>query len=242
MTVLDVDVGNSRIKWRLAGSDGVPKEGAARRSDAVDVGGLPPGKVARVRVSSVADKAWNSSFEEALRARFGVAPEFARPARTVAGVTCGYRDPATLGVDRWLAVLAAWHRQAGAAVAIDCGTAMTADFVTAAGRHLGGYIVPGIRLMTGTLYKDTADVKVGDVTLQTELGPGDSTSGAVQRGVVRMLSDFVDASVARFQQQCDHPPHVFVCGGDADIIAPHLTTSAVVVPGLVLDGLAIALP
>lgn len=242
MSILDVDVGNSRVKWRVLGDDGVPAEaGALWRGEAPDVGGLPI-DVARVRVSSVASAGWNRAFATDVRVRCGVTPEFAHPRAAHAGVTCGYREPGTLGVDRWLAVLAAWRRAAGAAAVLDCGTAATLDFVTATGAHIGGYIVPGLRLMTSALFKDTADVKVEHVAAQADLGPGESTAAAVQRGVVRMLSDFLDGSVARFREQCDDPPHVFVCGGDADIIAPHLTTSAAVVPGLVLDGLAIALP
>ena len=48
--------------------------------------------------------------------------------------------------------------------------------------------------------------------------------------------------VAGYQDQCHDLAHVFVCGGDADIIAPHMTASAEAVPGLVLDDLAVALP
>jgi hypothetical protein len=48
--------------------------------------------------------------------------------------------------------------------------------------------------------------------------------------------------VAGYQDQCHDLSHVFVCGGDADIIASHMTASAEAVPGLVLDDLAVALP
>ena len=52
----------------------------------------------------------------------------------------------------------------------------------------------------------------------------------------------VRSRVAGYQDQCHDRAHVFVCGGDADIIAPHMTTSADAAPGLMLDGLAVALP
>jgi type III pantothenate kinase len=249
MTTLDLDVGNSRVKWRLSDpAQGVVLESAEPRtaepSFVEHSGRLSGRKVERVRISSVAGSEWNQGLAEHLQARFGVVAEFARSGEPDI-VTCGYADPTSLGVDRWLAVLGAWCRCEGDAVVVDCGTAVTVDFVQRPGRHLGGYIVPGVTLMVDALFRQTADVKVPKVPgmdPQLDLTPGISTVQAVQRGVVRMLADFLDASVVRFQDRCHDRAHVLVCGGDADIIAPHMTASAEVIPGLVLDGLAVALP
>ena len=58
----------------------------------------------------------------------------------------GYREPSSLGVDRWMVVLAAYHRCSGTALVIDLGTAITLDYIRSDGQHLGGYIVPGTHL------------------------------------------------------------------------------------------------
>jgi len=251
VTILDLDVGNSRLKWRLSDPVlGEVLEAAEPRMPEPSLMGLSGRRVERVRISSVAGTEWNQDLARHLEARFGVVAEFARSGQPGI-IACGYVDPTLLGVDRWLAVLGAWRRCAGDAVVIDCGTAVTVDFVRRPGRHLGGHIVPGVALMVDSLLRQTADVKVPKVPKvpkaqamdpQIALAPGRSTAEAVQRGVVRMLADFLDASVARFQDQCHDRAHVYVCGGDADIIAPHMTASVDAIPGLVLDGLAVALP
>ena len=228
--ILDVDIGNTRTKWRLgalAGSAG-----------GVDTPALPE-RPRRIRIASVAGdrRGVAQRFEDA----YGVRPEFAAPAAELAGVTCGYETPARLGVDRWLALVAAWNAARRAVTVVDLGTAATLDFVTADGRHQGGYIVPGLGLMAAALARDTAGVRVaGD--LAPDLGPGRNTAQAVRRGSTAMLLDFIQASVGRFADTCGDAPEVFMTGGDAELLAGRVPFALRVEPDLVLDGLALALP
>ena len=41
---------------------------------------------------------------------------------------------------------------------VDCGTAVTIDALAADGRHLGGVIIPGMRLMREALYRETRQI------------------------------------------------------------------------------------
>ena len=115
----------------------------------------------RIRISSVASQDHARRLAEWLQSHFGVVPEFARTTRFAAGVTCGYEDPTRLGVDRWLSVLAATSAIEGAVhrvsalVPLALWTSLTRD-----GMHKGGFIVPGLRLMTDALFDGTADVQV----------------------------------------------------------------------------------
>ena len=172
---------------------------------------------------------------------FDLRPEFAESTAELAGVTCGYENPALLGVDRWLAVVAAWNMARQPAVVADVGTAATLDFVTRDGRHTGGYIVPGLGMMAVALARDTARVQVaGDRA--PELLPGRDTAQAVRRGTTAMLLSFVEWSVARFSAADGEAPVVFLTGGDADDLAARPSFPVRVEPDLVLDGLALALP
>src|SRR6185503_15791565 len=74
------------------------------------------------------------------------------------GVRCAYTEPSRLGVDRWVAVLAAYHAARGAACAIDAGTAVTFDAVDSAGMHLGGLIFPSARLLAAALDRNTSNI------------------------------------------------------------------------------------
>jgi len=237
---LDIDVGNSRIKWRLR-FDQRETRGTIDRERVLDASEWPTAVPSRIRVSSVASREDALRLAERLHAHFGVAPEFARTTKFAAGVTCGYEDPSRLGVDRWLSVLAARQLSTGPFIVVGLGTAGTVDCVDAQGAHKGGFIVPGLRLMTEALFGGTADVHVTfEVPSSSE--PGTNTPDAVRRGVVLMLSDFVNGSIRRFRTTSAEQTHIYVCGGDANVVAALIDVPVEIRPELVLDGLALALP
>ena len=230
MTRLDVDIGNTRTKWRFGNARGTASGVVAPTlADPPD----------RVCIACVA--AGREEIGARFASAFDLRPEFAESTAELAGVTCGYENPALLGVDRWLAVVAAWNMGRQAAVVADVGTAATLDFVTRDGRHTGGYIVPGLGMMAVALARDTARVQVaGDRA--PELLPGRDTAQAVRRGTTAMLLSFIEWSVARFSAADGEAPVVFLTGGDADELAARLSFPVRVEPDLVLDGLALALP
>ena len=233
--ILDIDVGNSRVKWRAGNKRGFyPRDEAADFPDA-----LTP---ARIRVSSVASPGFDAVLAGTLRERFGVAPEFAQTSAGVGAVRCGYAQPAAMGVDRWLAVLGAATRSPPPLVVIDCGTALTVDFVDETGRHTGGYIVPGLQLMRSALFRETADVRGRAEMNLANLEPGTDTQCAVDHGIGLLTQAFIESAVARFARSCEDAPRVYLCGGDAAVLARHLTLRVELELDLVLDGLAVALP
>lgn len=232
--ILDIDMGNSRTKWRWQGETGALPSPQLPR-----LNGLP----ARVRVATVLRN--REQLAEAIRDRFGVEAEFATVAARLGGVACGYRDPARLGVDRWLALLAAWQRAHAALVVIGAGTAATVDFVRDDGVHEGGYIAPGLVTMRRALNLHTADVRPSQPIHAAANGavrPGTDTESAVAAGTVAMLSSFAQAAVAEFAERCASPPAVFVTGGDAPLLLDALGADCRHEPHLVLDGLPVAMP
>jgi type III pantothenate kinase len=63
-------------------------------------------------------------------------------------------------VDRWVGLIGAHHDHPGKDLClVGLGTAMTIDLLTANGRHLGGSIVPGPRLMIESLLEHTAGIR-----------------------------------------------------------------------------------
>ena len=230
---LDIDMGNSRTKWRCGPATGsLPSPQLPRLAQAP----------CRVRIATVLGN--REQVACAVESRFGVAAEFASVAPCLGGVKCGYEEPSRLGVDRWLATVAAWQQVRRAAVVVSAGTAMTIDFVHANGRHEGGYIVPGLRLSRQALDSNTANLRVADsepTSADMREVPRDTQAG-VALGTVLMLSAFVNTAVANFTSRCKGDPVLFLSGGDAPVLATHLTTPVRQQPHLVLDGLAIALP
>lgn len=235
--VLEIDVGNSFLKWRRVAADGrVIERGRLSSREPLQLSFLPTHAAALdVRIASVAGDELNHELERQLRAHGVQRLRFAATAARAAGVTNSYPDPTKMGVDRWLAMLAAWQRCGSACCVVDCGSAITLDFLDAQGVHLGGYILPGMRLLREALLGNTARVFAQAVGEFNPM-PGRDTSAAVLNG-----ADFLfDAIQLRLRQQLTPATRVFVTGGDGELFWQRLQQGEWV-PDLVLDGLVLAL-
>ncbi len=240
--LLDFDCGNTRIKWRLSEEGGrVRAQGAW--DGPLGNASLPPELVAvrsleRVRVASVAAPELGVELVTLCRSTWSVAPEFARTHAVQCGVVNGYQDPSRMGVDRWLAVLAAASRSPRRAVAVlDCGTTITLDLVRASGHHVGGYIVPGLRLFREGLNQHAHRLLVDRFALGDHRA-GTNTAAAISNGVTCMLRGLVDGVDA----QLGESPEWYVAGGDGRDVMEALRLPGRYCPDLVLDGLALAMP
>ena len=68
------------------------------------------------------------------------------------GLRCAYQQVGNLGIDRWLALISGYTLYPNmAAIVVDAGTATTIDVLNNDGQHLGGWILPGLDLMTSSL-------------------------------------------------------------------------------------------
>lgn len=246
--ILELDCGNSFIKWRVIRSQdasivgGGVVDAVAALIDAVRA--LPGAPPARCRLVSVRTEGETASLSDELIGAFGLTIVRACPAKALAGVTNGYEDYERLGLDRWLALLGGYHLARRACVVIDLGTAVTADFVCAAGEHLGGFICPGMPLMRNQLRTHTRRIRYDDVSAERALSslvPGRSTVEAVERGCTLMLHGFVLAQLEQARALWGEDFTVFITGGDAVLVQP-VVPLARVVPDLVFVGLAMACP
>lgn len=241
--ILDLDVGNSRVKWRLSASHG-PKGSMSYAS----IGGIEEktfrphdGSISRIRVSSVRSANCRSTLDTWAKAVYGVSPEYAVSAARVGKVCNGYDNPETLGVDRWLALLAAFELAGAAVCVIDYGSAITADLLDSSGMHLGGFISPGLDLMRASLLSGTDLVRFPPSVEGGIFCPGTRTASAVESGILASAAGFGNMCWQSFRSSVG-PITSFVTGGDAEKILPLLNFPAALQPTLVLDGLALALP
>jgi type III pantothenate kinase len=201
MNLLLLDVGNSRIKWAALrqsyrrGADfavqGVMELKALRASIAswsrlFQVTGKPD----TIYTCNVAGAAMERQIRAASTHAGAGSPHFARSAAAAAGVRNAYPEPWRLGVDRWVQLIGAHHEHPGKDLClVSLGTAMTIDLLNAAGRHLGGSIVPGPRLMIESLMEGTAGIRrraggrAGKASFDLALGAGQPLSArGVRRG------------------------------------------------------------
>lgn len=240
--ILDIDLGNTRLKWREKKSTGSRAQSFAvpwRKGTHIPILNLEASPD-RIRVSNVRGPDAEVAIVAWARARFGIEPEFARSTPCAAGVNNGYHAYAALGVDRWLAVIAAFDRLKSALVVFDFGSAITADAVSEDGCHLGGFIAPGLVMMQGSLLAGTDLVRFagqGKGTLQ----PASDTRSAVENGVLAAAVGFTE-QVWQHLGRATAARCAILTGGDAPVIASHLSIPLTIEPDLVLDGLALALP
>lgn len=239
--LLECDLGNSRCKWRLINRGHIVDRGVLNYLGVSHAWPLPGSVVTRVRASSVAVTNINTLFNAELAERYGVSAEWAESASSCAGVTNAYADFSCLGVDRWLAMLAAYNGY-GAAIVVDAGSALTVDVVDEDGLHLGGYIAPGAMLMSASLSKNTAKVKFGGSSIFQHQIMGQDTAGCVAAGIKAAQLGVVSSAINAVSPRNNASYRIIVTGGDAADLVQSMGIKAEVVPDLVLDGLRWILP
>ena len=237
--ILEIDAGNTRIKWRIFLDDIIQSRGAVDHKDLeswlkeLDQILL----LDKIRMSSVADRdtvkriALYSSQRNCLFFE-------AKSEKETAGVFCGYVDPSTMGVDRWMAVVAAYNRFRLPCVIVDAGSAITLDVVDGSGQHLGGYIMPGLEMAQEALLAGTKNVniKLLDMKNPVCLLPGQSTQQCVIRGQLLMLKSMVESIVEKTQNE-KMTTQVILTGGNGEQLATIFDNLVYFEPDLVLDGL-----
>ncbi|WP_283181876.1 MULTISPECIES: pantothenate kinase [unclassified Pseudomonas] len=246
--ILELDCGNSFIKWRVLDAnvrrvvgEGVVDSDLALLESLKTLKGLA---LKFCRLVSVRTAEETSALISLLREAFGVSAVCAAPSREMSGVRNGYEEFERLGLDRWLAMLGGFQLASGACLVLDFGTAVTADFISRDGEHLGGFICPGMPLMRNQLRTHTRRIRYGDLAAERALEslvPGRTTVEAVERGCSLMLRGFVLTQLELARSYWGDDFAVFLTGGDADLVS-EIVPEARVVPDLVFVGLAMACP
>lgn len=229
------DLGNSRLKCAPLHADGRIGDTVTIAHDgAAFAGGLDrlPARIDAAHVASVASPALRAALLDALAARCGRI-SLATTQRTWAGLRIAYARPERLGVDRFLALLAARAR-GGAWLVVGVGTALTIDLLDAGGRHHGGRIAPSPTLMREALHARAAQLApVGGAYVEFAA----DTPDALASGCIGASLALVERSGEAARGACGGPVSLMLHGGGADALLPWLP-EAVHVPALVLQGLA----
>ncbi len=236
-----VDSGNSRLKWALLDCNqllpGPALASRGLREEALEELWGALAVPARVLIANVAGKEVAEVLRAFVRSRWSLEPEFVRAQASGFGVVSAYLAPETLGVDRWLGLIAARNRYLLPALIADCGTALTLDVIDEAGRHKGGLICPGLKLMGEMLVHKTAGIRLAAWSGSIK-GLGDGTSAAVHLGIRQAALGLIERTF-RQQQKLYPKLSLLLTGGDAQALLPELEVQALWAPDLVLEGLAV---
>ena len=234
-----VDIGNTRLKWSLETDREMSQSMALFHQStnfnqhlAKDWQPLNPPKILAISsvssekikldVINLAQQLWK---DVKIIIAESVSKEF--------GVKNSYLQPEKLGVDRWLALIASYSHYRQAVWVIDCGTAITVDFIDVQGQHQGGLISAGLWLMKTALSTHTATLDFSEKNHSLSLAT--QTDEAIFSGTLYAAIGLIEQVI----NQQSPKIMLILTGGDAQIIAKNLSLPVVIEPDLVLKGLAL---
>ena len=246
MRVLLLDVGNTRVKWGILDDAAIRKTGHIAQANIREQGlGVLTARLPRdvevVYVSNVAGQTFATRLSGVVGLHCHCDVHFAKSQREGFGVRNSYRQPRRMGVDRWVAMIGAWAELQTSCVIVDAGTAVTIDVLDDTGQHLGGQILPGIRLMIEALGASTSDIPVPGNRIPVAGSGleifGESTARAVQNGCWNAVTGAVERAITTLRSNA-YDPKLVLTGGDASRMLTALGTEPLHRPHLVLQGLA----
>lgn len=237
---LYLDIGNTALKLAVA-EDGLLQHSHSFRHGEFRVDELldqqmQSDAIDRLVYASVYETALSEGIHDWCRTR-GVAVSEIKTSADMLGLKNGYNQPAQLGVDRWLAMLAAWVRKARPFVLVSAGTAVTLDVVDQSGQHLGGLIMPGLELMRQSLFKHTVAIAECAADRAFEHILQKNTAAAVSSGTVLAIAGMIETTMHRLNSDNFD---LLLTGGAAGQLSAALDEPCTVVADLVLGGLQIA--
>jgi type III pantothenate kinase len=239
LMLLVIDIGNTRTKWALADDKGQLSTIGVCLNAELAKANLPIKQAQKAVIANVAGAQIAQQITQLLAP---LETHFVKVTAEACGLKNNYE--ATLGVDRWAALVAAWHMNKQVGVVVNAGTAITIDALTERGEFLGGSIMPGLHLMRASLSKNAALLNVEEGVL-TEFPT--NTTDAIQTGCLNAIVGAINLMLKRLEKQCGRAPLLVLSGGDAQVIAKALsmqilnldTKQVIITENLVLQGLAL---
>lgn len=236
-----LDLGNSRLKLAPllpSGQRGDLSaiENAQPDAEAVLLRQLAPigaGDVAWL--ASVASAEKTAAVTAALQAG-GIAVQPVQTRAQCAELRIAYLLPAQLGVDRFLALLAASERGGGPWLLVSAGSALTVDLLADDGQHLGGLIAPMPAHQRAVLAQNFSQLDVPEGRAREF---ADNTADAIASGARTAVLGLVERSLRVARAQLGVSPGVLLSGGGADLFADLDHARVLRVESPVLDGLAV---
>lgn len=240
MSTLFVDIGNTTTQWCVA-----------RRGNLLATGSWPSEtlpvaecvahwrqlNISRAHVANVAGDLAAERLTQVLKSTLDIVPGFARSEQRGSGVVSSYKAYSRLGVDRWMALIAARALGDTSAVIVDCGTAVTIDILLSSGKHSGGLILPGRIMQQQSLLAGT-DISCSEI-VSTEKRLGVSTEEGIGNAVAWSISALISEVYADCRSLEPQVPRLLLTGGDAEWLKPLLQMDYKHYPDLVLRGLAV---
>ena len=238
-----IDIGNTRTKWgltnrgRIVAGEPFPtadfaQPGASHWTDWRD---MPPPQ--QILVANVAGAQVADCLSHWTERTWGLTPGLIQAEAEAHGIRNRYVHAEKLGVDRWVALVAARRAHPGPVCLADCGTAITVDAMDAKGAHLGGVIAPGLMLMRRSLMSGTHALPLAEGSSSDSFAR--ETQAGIRSGTLLAAAGLLTRCWQETATLLGGEPTLLLTGGDAQAIAAVLQLPFEIRPELVLEGLMV---
>ncbi len=156
------------------------------------------------------------------------------------GVKNAYLIANNLGSDRWAGIVGSYLKYKKPLCLVDCGTAISIDYVSNSGQHIGGYILNGVnnyKLSFNNVYH-LKNIKFQNIYSFSNLKPSKSTKEGIEKGYTLMVVSSIEKSFRDFCKTQSKKPLLIISGGYGHIISKQLSIRNQYDPNIVLMSLA----
>lgn len=235
-----VDAGNIRARWRIATDPRrTADEYAVWLNQLLTLEGFAMSDVDAVIIATVVPRALHN-LEVLSTKYFKVEPLIAGQSPVAWGIALDVDEPASVGADRVVNVIAAHHLYKCDLIVIDFGTATTFDVVDYGGTYKGGIIAPGINLSLDALVSAAAKLpRIAIAAPDDRSVIGRTTEAQMQIGVFWGYVAMIEGLVARMRAEIGRPVRVISTGGLAVLFDEHTDIFDAIAPDLTIQGLAL---
>ena len=246
--ILTIDIGNSNIVLGGVKDDQIVFEArlrteATKTSDQycvdlkilMEVYGVSNKDIEGTIIASVVPQVLNS-MRTAIQKLTGKVPLVVGPGLKT-GLNILLENPGQTGADLVVADVAALREHKPPLIVIDMGTATTMSVLDKTGAHIGGCIIPGVKISMDALTDKTA-LLPGLQLDQPKRAIGRNTIDAMRSGIMLGAACMLDGMVERMEAELGCKTTVIATGGIAKFIVPMCKTPMIYDKDLIIKGLA----
>ena len=246
--ILTVDIGNSNIVLGGVRDKEIVFEARLRTEPTktsdqycvdlkilMEVYGISNTDIEGTIIASVVPQVLNS-MRTAIQKLTGKVPLVVGPGLKT-GLNILLENPGQTGADLVVADVAALREHKPPLIIIDMGTATTMSVLDKNGSHIGGCIIPGVKISMDALTDRTA-LLPGLQLDQPKKAIGRNTIDAMRSGIMMGTACMLDGMVERMEAELGSKTTVIVTGGIAKFIVPMCKTPMIYDKDLIIKGLA----